>query len=158
MRVQADQRLVEDEHLGPVHHRAGYGELLLHALGQLAAELVALVGQLQALKQLLAVAVVLHAPGPADEFKVLRHGEQLIDRRHLRDIPEAALRRQGLVGLPAYEYVPLEAQQPGDALYYGALPRAVRAEQYGGLPRLDGKADIPVCHGLAVALGDVFNT
>lgn len=41
--VESHQRLVEDEHARTVHQRAADGELLLHALRELAPQLLALV-------------------------------------------------------------------------------------------------------------------
>ena len=66
--VQADHRLIEDEHLGPMHQPTADGELLLHPLGQLPPQLVLLVGQLEAFQQFVSVAVVLQPVGPADEL------------------------------------------------------------------------------------------
>ncbi len=157
VRVEADQRLVEDEHARAVHQGAADGELLLHALGELAAQLFALVVELQALEQGVAVAVVLHAVGAADEFEVLLHGQQLVDRGQLGYVSQLALGGQGLVGLAADEDFAGKAQQARDALDYGGFARAVRPEQDCRLPRVHGKADVGVGYGLAVLFGDVFD-
>ena len=111
-----DQRLVEDEHARAVHQGAADGELLLHALGELAAQLFALVVELQALEQRVAVAVVLHAVGAADEFEVLLHGQQLVDRWQLGYVSQLALGGQGLVGLAADQDFAGKAQQPSVVL------------------------------------------
>lgn len=49
-------------------------ESLLHALGELTAQLFALVVELEALEERVAVAVVLRTVGAADEFQVLLYG------------------------------------------------------------------------------------
>ena len=149
--VQAHQRLVEDDHPGLVAQGAADGELLLHALGELLAQLVPLVVQFQALQQLVGVGLVLHLVGPADELQVLLHGEQVVHRGHFRDVPQLCLGLQGGV-LAAVDFnAPGKPQQPGDALDDGGLPRAVGPQQNANLPVAHGKADVVVGQGLAIA-------
>ena len=75
-RVQAGQRLIQEQRPGLVQQPAGDGELLLHPSGQLAGQGAPLVGQVQLLQQARDPGRRRrHAVEPADEAQVLLHRE-----------------------------------------------------------------------------------
>jgi len=89
--VQAQGRLVQEEHLGPMQHAAGDLEATLHAAGKAAHRPVGILGQAHALQGLA------HAPPPIREavetrlqVQVLAGGELAIQARLLEHHAQAA--------------------------------------------------------------------
>jgi hypothetical protein len=91
--IHALERLVEKQHLGPVNHRCGHGQLLLHSVGEVGHQLAALIGQLHELQQLIRPLVggrlvqPIHAAHKAQVFGRRQPAHQRHALRHHADLP-----------------------------------------------------------------------
>ena len=127
-----------------MHHATADGQLLLHTLREIPAQLIPLVRQFKPLQQLLSVAVVLQPIGSADELQVFRDGEHVIDSRGLRDVGQQSFGLGGFISKPADGDLPLEPEQTRNALDDGGFSRPVGAQEDGNLSLLYLKTDVIV--------------
>lgn len=154
--VQADQRFVQHDHLRRGQKRAADAHLLLHALAQLAAQLVLLIVQLHALQQRIRLFLpIFHLIGPRDKLQMLPHGQRLKQRRHLRDIAELLFGLHALVWMAADRDISLETQKARDAFDRRGFSRAVRPQQNGDFARIYREIQMVVRHQAIINLCQV---
>jgi hypothetical protein len=142
LRVERRGRLVEEHQLGVAHQRAGDGQPLLLAAGELLAADVRVLGEPHELEHLAAAGL----PGPVElreRVDLLLRGEELEERRRLELHAEAA----GQLGGVRPRGPPEEAHGPGvglaqalDDLEGRGLPGSVGAEDPEELAAFDAEA------------------
>src|ERR1041385_353643 len=156
--VEADRRLVEDEHRRVVDQRAREADALAVALGEAAHDARRDVGEKafgeHALERVFESALR-DAFDAADELEIRAHGHVVIERRVLRQIADApprfarllddveALDRDGALG---------RRHEAGDDAHRRRLARAVRPEQAQNLAVLGAEADVVDRAKVAVVL------
>jgi hypothetical protein len=103
-RVHALEGLIQKQHLGPVNHRRGHGQLLLHSVREVGHQLAALVGQLHKIEQFFGAPVgrlpvkPIHA---THKVQILRRGQPSQQGHSFRHHADLALQieRSGPKGL-----------------------------------------------------------
>jgi hypothetical protein len=88
-RVDADARLVQQQHLGPRHERTGKAQLLLHAAGELAGQALGEGSEPREVQQLgkqVGVAVRIHAAQLRIQAHVLHHRQVFVQAKALRHV------------------------------------------------------------------------
>jgi hypothetical protein len=159
--VHARGRLVEDEHVRPVHHGHGQRQALAHAQGQLVGQLVGHVGQLEAGHHLGDARVALrsgHFEDARVQVEVLAHGEFAVERKGLRHVAHAAAHGQvmGVHRLAEQLGMALAGwQQAGEHLHGRGLATAVRAQEPEDLATVDAEVDVVHRREIAKAAGEV---
>ncbi len=160
--VERAERLVEQQHPGPVRERPRERHALLLAARELALVAVAEPAQADEVEQLfapLAALGLLHAADAQAELDVARHRHVPEDRVVLEDEPHVALLRREVRDVAARDVDrPLVRQhEPRDHAQERALAAARGAEQHEELAGLDLEADA-VHRGLVgVPLRDVLD-
>ena len=172
LRVEPGGRLVEEEHLGPVHERGREVEPAPHAAAVGAHRPRRGVDEIEALEQLVgagAERLRVEVRELPDQPQVLVAGEVLVDRGVLTREPDALAHRLRVRADVDAEHLGAAAvalQDRGEDPHRGGLARAVRAEQAehaagryrevdaverddGSEPLLEVLDDDGVVHGLA---------
>src|SRR4051812_2686111 len=146
-RVDAFERLVEEEELRAMDERRGEAELLLHPETVVGDELAAILGELHRLEQLVGAAGGLgaaQAEQPPDEGEVLAPGEAVEQEHSVRDYADAALHLRRVARDGAAENEHRSRRRGEDAREHrngGALSRAVLAEEPVEAPARDAQID-----------------
>ena len=145
--VEAVRRLVHDQHLRIVEDSLREARTLAIALGERVDRLLRDGGQLRLLDSRLNLLLHLRAGKAAnlgDEGEEVRHRHRSVGRRVFGQIPEAALRANGILD----DIVAADLRgarrgrdEPGDHAHGGGLARAIRPEESKHFALLDGKGD-----------------
>ena len=157
--VERGERLVEQEHLGPLDQRAGEGDALALPARELVGLAVAEFVELDQLERLFHPRLALVA-GHAVDLQaigdILRHGQVRKDRVGLEHhVDRAAVGRDVGHVDPVDQDAPLAGRfEPGEHAQQGRLAAARGAEQREELAPLDIEADIVDRDERAEALGD----
>ncbi len=136
-RIDADRRLVKQQHLGRADQRAGKTEFLLHAAGQIAGEALRKPGEVGHLQQLgiAAVAFLLtDAVQAGVEVEILLDAKVLVEPEPLRHIGDAILdllRLARHVDAVDNQCPGVRPHQAGDEPDQRGLAGAVGADQSG---------------------------
>ncbi len=149
--VDADARLVEQQHLRRMEQRAGQSQLLLHAARELAGQPTGKGCQRrerqEAVKGLASLGAD-HATQIGVEIEVLEHREIFVKAKSLRHVTEHTPHRRDFAdGIVTFdENAPLAGhEQPGHQPQERGLAGAVRADQPGDLSRLDAQVELVDC-------------
>ena len=163
LRVEADGRLVEEQHARRMQQPAGDLQPPLHAAGERQDRVVAAVGEADHLEHLIRPGRDGGRVDPIQlgvEPEVLRGGHLHVQRRVLEDQADVAAH----VVAPADDVEAADARDPGRGLGQraehvdrGALAGAVRAEEAEDLARRDGERDAADRVDLAVGLDEVVD-
>ena len=144
LEVEGAQRLVEQQHVGPVDERPGQRDALLHATRELVGLLVAHVVQLDELQRVLrlALGVLVTAPSEA-ELDVVHDAHVWEERVGLEHRVDVALVGAGVgdVGVPDADTAPGRRFQPRDHPQGRRLAAARGAEQGEERPLRDGEVE-----------------
>ena len=140
-RIDARGRLVEEQGVGLVHHRAGEREALLEAERQVlgvGVQIVLEVERLDHRRDLVALARAAEPIDAGEEFQILPDAEIAIEREFLRHVAEPVARvRRGAAQVEAGDAALAAGRLEQAAQHFegGGLARAVRAEQAEDLAR-----------------------
>jgi hypothetical protein len=161
LRVEPYHGLVHDDHLGPVHQRAGDDELLPHAVAVGLGQLILPAGELEQLQQLVDTPLdrgSLLAIQGGREAEKLTTGQLVVDEGPIRNEAEASL---GLER-PAQDVDSADLnrsagrpENAGDHAKGGRLPRAVRAQEAEQLAGRNDQVDVVDGGELSVAFGQL---
>ena len=162
LQVERAERLVEQQHLGPVHQRPGQRHALLLPARQLVRAPPAHVAELHELEGLghsgadLVAAHLLHAQTEADVVGDGHVGEQRVVLEHGVDRALVGQKRAHVVAKDPQAAVGGEVE-PGDHAQRRGLAAARRAEQGEELAVADGEVEAVDGGHLAEALGDAVD-
>ena len=158
-RIDRAGRLVEEQQLGLVDHRAGQRQALLLAAAHRAGQLLLPILEVVVLEQFVDARAasrlgdVLHR---GEEFQVLAHAQVLEQRELLRHVADAAAQCLGLLRDAQAQHFDLafgRRQQAAQHADGGGLARAVRAEEAVDVRARHGQVDVVDRDQRAEALG-----
>jgi hypothetical protein len=158
--VERAERLIHQQHLGPVRERAGHGDALLLAAGELGRQAVVHAlerHQPQQLRAPRAARSSLHPAHAQRELDVVAHRHVAKQGVMLEDEADLTVPR-GDVGdvAPVQEHPAMvDLGEPGDGAQQGALAAAARSEQHEEFALLHLQGDIVDHRHGPIPLGDL---
>ena len=161
-RIDADRRLIQNQHLRIVHDRLGEPHPLPVALRELRQDHVAILLQGADLDHLVdppGGRPLVEPPQPARESQVRMGGHVVVERDDLREVADvaAALQRIARHVVLGDEHVTARGHQvAGHHLHGGGLAGAVGSQEADDLALLDVEGDVVDGQPLPVVLGEIL--